>query len=295
MPPPSMAPPPQMFTLAPTPAPAPVQQQQQAPRPPVSQKQVVSPEYDDSICGICWERSVNTQLVPCNHKVCKHCILTLHRSAEILKMKQEACPFCRNPITGYTFLENGPAKGNAVMQPMDTVTAIREAVAAGEIALSEAQYQTGDGFRLVRPAASASAVRREKPAPLGADGAPPSVAEHMQLAKKNAEKVRKEAAEAGNKEKDKNHLFKTRICARWENNSCNMGKMCVFAHGSDEIVDKKKGNKGSSASQNNKHGTEELQKTRICVYIEEGKKCWAGSKCTFAHTKDELKPNPYRY
>jgi len=45
--------------------------------------------------------------------------------------------------------------------------------------------------------------------------------------------------------------------------------------GSDEIVDKKpKGKAGG----HNKPGTEELMKTRICVYIEEGKKCWAGSK-----------------
>ena len=69
--------------------------------------------------------------------------------------------------------------------------------------------------------------------------------------------------------------FKTEICKNWQNGDCKFGSKCIFAHGSEELTEKK------HLPQN--------YKTKVCKQFHEELYCPYGSRCQFIHLDNSEK------
>lgn len=73
------------------------------------------------------------------------------------------------------------------------------------------------------------------------------------------------------KEGHQRQFFKTKICKFWENNQCQRGSSCVYAHGAHELCE-----------------TPNLEKTALCFKVLKGGSC-SNPDCKFAHSVVELR------
>mmetsp|Transcript_7444 Transcript_7444/g.12834 ORF Transcript_7444/g.12834 Transcript_7444/m.12834 type:complete len:201 (+) Transcript_7444:74-676(+) len=67
----------------------------------------------------------------------------------------------------------------------------------------------------------------------------------------------------------------TRLCKYWNNNRCNMGANCNFAHDSREL-----------------RAQPDLMATRLCFQFSRKGTCKNGDDCKYAHGKSELRRTP---
>jgi len=73
------------------------------------------------------------------------------------------------------------------------------------------------------------------------------------------------------KERHQRQFFKTKICKFWENNQCQRGSSCVYAHGAHELCE-----------------APNLEKTALCFKVLKGGTC-SNPDCKFAHSVVELR------
>ena len=72
--------------------------------------------------------------------------------------------------------------------------------------------------------------------------------------------------------KQSQNKFKTELCKNWQTGTCKFGSKCAFAHGVEELTEKK--NLPSN------------YKTKICKQFHEEMYCSYGSRCQFIHLQN---------
>lgn len=93
------------------------------------------------------------------------------------------------------------------------------------------------------------------------------------------------------KSRSNDPAFRTKLCTRWAQGSCQYGDRCMFAHGEEQLrafggIDSTQPPRRTATSAEN---SDPAFRTKLCTRWLQGS-CQYGDRCNFAHGEEQLRP-----